>query len=119
MPSALICALTERHRLPAVGADTIDAFLSSAAGDPEAALVLFAGDPIRWPEASYVAAILPELIKAFAGEVHSSTWLRTSHSTTASLRPWDGASRQALVLTPIGVRSRYSSSRLVLSFQLT
>ncbi len=37
MPSALIRALTERHRLPAVGADTIDAFLSSAAGDPEAA----------------------------------------------------------------------------------
>ncbi len=72
MPSALIRALTERHRLPAVGADTIDAFLASAAGEPSAALILFAGDPIRWPEANDVAAILPELIKAFPGEVRGA-----------------------------------------------
>ena len=72
MPSALIRALTERHRLPAVGPDTIDAFLASAAGEPAAALILFAGDPVRWPEANDVAAVLPELIKAFAGEVRGA-----------------------------------------------
>ena len=65
MPSALIRALAERHGLPVVDDAPIDAFLAPAAGEPPAALILFAGDPARWPEANDVAAILPELSRRF------------------------------------------------------
>ncbi|RBP11226.1 hydrogenase-1 operon protein HyaE [Roseiarcus fermentans] len=78
MPSALIRALAERHRLPVVDERTIDACLAPAAGEPPAALVLFTGDPARWPEADDAAVILPELIRAFPGQLRGAVVARAA-----------------------------------------
>jgi hydrogenase-1 operon protein HyaE len=78
MSSALFRALSERHGLPVVDPETIDAILAPAPGEPEAALLLFAGDPVRWPEADDVAVILPELIEAFPGELRGAVVARAA-----------------------------------------
>ena len=72
MPSALLRALSERHRLPVVDAGSIDAFLDAGSGESKAALILFAGDPARWPEANDVAVVLPQLLQAFAGALRGA-----------------------------------------------
>ena len=50
--------LVSGHRTQWVQADTMEAWLSTQQGD---AVLLFAGDPIRFPEALDVAVVLPEL----------------------------------------------------------
>ena len=45
MPSALVRALHQRHGLPVVDADTIDAFLQPAVGESEFALLLLPAIP--------------------------------------------------------------------------
>ena len=40
--------------------------------------MLFAGDPVRWPEADDVAVILPELVKAFPGELRGAVVARAA-----------------------------------------
>ena len=72
MTSALIRALSERHGLPVVDDSSIDAFLVARPGEPPAALLVFAGDPVRWPEANDVAVIVPELLKAFPGAMRGA-----------------------------------------------
>jgi hydrogenase-1 operon protein HyaE len=63
MNAPLIDALTERHGLPRLGGDDLDAFLAREGEH----LLFVAGDPLKYPEALDVAVILPELIRAFSG----------------------------------------------------
>ena len=84
MPSALIRALSQRHGLPVVDAETVDPFLAGSPGEPAAALVLFAGDPVRWPEANDAAVILPELLEAFAGALRGAVVARTAEEALKS-----------------------------------
>lgn len=65
--SALIAALASRHGLPTVNAETLDAFLVPAAGQPEHVLLFFTGDPDQRTDSGDVAVVLPELLQAFAG----------------------------------------------------
>lgn len=55
---ALLTQLVTRHRAQWVQADTMQEWLDAQQGD---AVLLFAGDPIRFPEALDVAVVLPEL----------------------------------------------------------
>ncbi len=87
MPSALIRALSHQHGLPVVDAETVDAFLAQRPDGPDrpaAALVLFAGDPARWPEADDVAVIMPELLRAFRGELRGAVVARTAEEALKS-----------------------------------
>lgn len=84
MPSPLLRALSQKHGLPVVDPATIDAFLAPAPGEPAAALLLFAGDPARWPEANDVAVILPELLKTFAGELRGAVVARAAEDALKS-----------------------------------
>ena len=59
--SALIAALASRHGLPTIDADTFDAFLTPAVGDPDHALLFFTGDPDQRSDSGDVAVVLPEL----------------------------------------------------------
>ena len=63
--SALIAALTHRYGLPTIDADTLDAFLTPAAGEPNHALLFFTGDPDQRSDSGDVAVVLPELLSAF------------------------------------------------------
>jgi hydrogenase-1 operon protein HyaE len=63
MSAPLIDALSDRHGLPRLRGDDLEAFLS---GD-EHHLLFVAGDPAKYPEALDVAVILPQLLGAFAG----------------------------------------------------
>ena len=76
MPSALVRALIERHRLPVVDAASIDAFLQPAAGEASCALLLFTGDPTQRMESDDVAVVLPELIAAFSGALRGGVVAR-------------------------------------------
>jgi len=57
--------LSDRTGIPIVDESTIDAVLSGATS----LLLLFAGDSAQRPEASDVAVIFPELLKAFEDRV--------------------------------------------------
>ena len=61
--------LSGRHGLPTVDVAEIDDFLTGAESAGAVAVLLFAGDPLRWPEAHDVAVVLPELIEAFQGRL--------------------------------------------------
>lgn len=63
MNAPLIDALTERHGLPQLGGDDIEAFIARDGHH----LLFIAGDPNKYPEALDVAVILPELLATFAG----------------------------------------------------
>ena len=65
--SALIAALASHHGLPTIDTETLDAFLASAADEPEHVLLFFTGDPDLRPESGDVAVVLPELLSAFPG----------------------------------------------------
>ncbi|MCM5556191.1 hydrogenase accessory protein [Pleomorphomonas sp. JP5] len=65
--SALIAALSSRHGLPTIDADTFDAFLAPATGEPEHTLLFFTGDPNQRSDSGDVAVVLPELLSAFQG----------------------------------------------------
>jgi hydrogenase-1 operon protein HyaE len=54
----LLARLVDRHGAQRIQLDTLEAF-ESAAGD---AVLLFSGDPVRFPEALDVAVVLPELL---------------------------------------------------------
>lgn len=56
-----------RHGLNEVDAATVEHFLGSADEAGAIAVLLSAGDPNRFPEATDVAVVLPELIAAFGG----------------------------------------------------
>ena len=70
--SALIAALTSRHGLPVVDAETLDAFLTPAAGEPQHALLFFTGDPDQRNDSGDVAVVLPELLAAFPGRYRAA-----------------------------------------------
>jgi hydrogenase-1 operon protein HyaE len=61
-----------RHGLPTVDVTEIDHFLTCAEAAGAVPVLLFAGDPIRWPEATEVAVVLPELIEAFQGRLQGA-----------------------------------------------
>ncbi len=61
-----------RHGLPEVEAGNVDAFLAAADGAGAVAVLLSAGDPVRWPEAIDVAIVLPELIAVFQGRLRGA-----------------------------------------------
>src|SRR5665647_587178 len=61
-----------RHGLPMVGVAEIDDFLTGAETAGAVPVLLFAGDPVRWPEATDVAVVLPELIEAFQGRLQGA-----------------------------------------------
>ena len=61
-----------RHGLPMVGVAEIDDFLTGAEAAGAVPVLLFAGDPVRWPEATDVAVVLPELIEAFQGRLQGA-----------------------------------------------
>jgi hydrogenase-1 operon protein HyaE len=61
---ALLVQLVEKCRAPWVAPDTIDAWLAGQRGNH---VLLFAGDPVRFPEGLDVAVVLPELHRALAG----------------------------------------------------
>jgi hydrogenase-1 operon protein HyaE len=69
-----------RHGLPEVEAGTVDAFLTAADGAEAVAVLLSAGDPVRWPEAIDVAIVLPELIEAFQGRLRGAVIAREAES---------------------------------------
>lgn len=54
----LLTQLVSKHQAPWVDFDNIDAWLAAQHGDH---VLLFAGDPVRFPEAVDVAVVLPEL----------------------------------------------------------
>ncbi|MFM2279725.1 MAG: hypothetical protein RLZZ444_1956 [Pseudomonadota bacterium] len=78
MPSFLVRALSERHRLPVVDETSIDAFLAPAAGEPDHALLFFSGDPAQRPEADDVAVVLPELLHVFSGRLRGAVVRRNT-----------------------------------------
>ncbi len=58
-----------RGGLPKVDAASVDGFLAGADRAGAVAVLLSAGNPVRFPEATDVAVVLPELIEAFQGRL--------------------------------------------------
>jgi hydrogenase-1 operon protein HyaE len=69
MASRSISSVVSRHGLPIVGVAEVDDFLTRAENAAAVPVLLFAGDPVRWPEATDVAVVLPELVEAFQGRI--------------------------------------------------
>lgn len=61
-----------RGGLPEVDAASVDDFLAGAEAAGAVAVLLSAGDPARFPEATDVAVVLPELIDAFQGRLRGA-----------------------------------------------
>ncbi|TXT38742.1 MAG: hypothetical protein FD135_2698 [Comamonadaceae bacterium] len=59
----LLAQLVSKHQAQWLDFDSIDTWLAEQQGDH---VLLFAGDPVRFPEALDVAVVLPELQKASA-----------------------------------------------------
>lgn len=59
----LLAQLVSKHQASWIDFDNIDAWLAAQQGDH---VLLFAGDPVRFPEAVDVAVVLPELQKVSA-----------------------------------------------------
>jgi hydrogenase-1 operon protein HyaE len=72
MASRGALSVFSRHGLPTPDVAEIDRFLASTETAGAVAVLLFAGDPLRWPEATDVAVVLPELIEAFQGRLHGA-----------------------------------------------
>ena len=66
MRSPLIQRLFDEYGYPEVRADTHDELVNG----PGLRVLFFAGDPDRYRETNDVAVVLPELVKAFAGQIH-------------------------------------------------
>ncbi len=60
----LLAQLVTKHQAQWVDFDNLEAWLAQQQGDH---VLLFAGDPVRFPEALDVAVVLPELQRACAG----------------------------------------------------
>jgi hydrogenase-1 operon protein HyaE len=78
MTTPLLRALTERHGLAVVDTSSIDAFLAPAQGECPHSLLFFAGDAAQRAETNDVAAILPELLRAFAGKLRGAVVARAA-----------------------------------------
>lgn len=61
-----------RGGLPEVDGITVDRFLAGADEAGAVAVLLSAGNPVRFPEAIDVAVVLPELIEAFQGRLRGA-----------------------------------------------
>jgi hydrogenase-1 operon protein HyaE len=69
-----------RHGLNEVDAATVEHFLGAADEAGAIAVLLSAGDPNRFPEATDVAVVLPELIAAFGGRLRGAVIARGDES---------------------------------------
>lgn len=72
MASRNILSSFSRHGFPTLDVTEIDDFLTGAEAAGAVPVLLFAGDPVRWPEATDVAVVLPELIEAFQGRLQGA-----------------------------------------------
>ncbi len=72
-----------RHGLPTFEVAEIDDFLTSAEATGAVPVLLFAGDPVRWPEAADVAVVLPELVEAFQGRLQGAVIAAQAELTLA------------------------------------
>jgi hydrogenase-1 operon protein HyaE len=72
MSFPVLDALIERAGLPLVDETNIDAFLAPAAGECPNALLFFSGAAAPRPETTDVAAVLPEILRAFAGRLRGA-----------------------------------------------
>jgi hydrogenase-1 operon protein HyaE len=84
MTTPLLRALTERHGLPLVDAQNIDAFLAPAADESPHALLFFTGDPAQRAETTDVAAVLPEILSAFSGRLRGAVVTREAEAALKS-----------------------------------
>ncbi|MGJ4930401.1 hydrogenase accessory protein [Bradyrhizobium sp. HKCCYLS2038] len=73
-----------RNGLPEVDATTVDGFLDDAHRAGTIAVLLSAGDPVRFPEALDVAIVLPELITAFQGRLRGAVIARDAEAELAT-----------------------------------
>ncbi len=78
--SALIAVLASHHGLPTVDAESFDAFLAPAAGEPDHALLFFTGDPDQRNDSGDVAVVLPELLAAFRGRIRAAVVARSAEA---------------------------------------
>ncbi len=69
-----------RRGLPEVDAASVDEFLAGADRAGAVAVLLAAGDPVRFPEATDVAVVLPELIGAFQGRLSGAVIARDAEA---------------------------------------
>jgi hydrogenase-1 operon protein HyaE len=69
-----------RSGLPEVDAATVDGFLDDAYRAGAVAVLLSAGDPVRFPEALDVAIVLPELVTAFQGRLRGAVIARDAEA---------------------------------------
>lgn len=72
MASREASAAIRQRGLRTVDGAGVDGFLADAETAGSIAVLLFAGDPLRWPEASDVAVVLPELVDAFQGRIQGA-----------------------------------------------
>lgn len=63
--AGLLQQLHDRHGLPLLDANSFDGFVLAH----DNVVLFFSHDPVMFPESHDVAVILPELLKAFAGQV--------------------------------------------------
>jgi hydrogenase-1 operon protein HyaE len=82
MGSRDVQARLHQHGLPVLDNSQIESFLAAAA-DRSLAVLLFAGDPVRWPESADVAVVLPELIEAFQGRLQGAVIARQAEPDLA------------------------------------
>lgn len=72
MSTPAIQHLTDRHGVPVVDQNSIDAFLSVAQGEAEHVLVFFSGQDKDRPESSDVAVVMPQLLSAYKGRLRGA-----------------------------------------------
>lgn len=65
MTAPVLERLTREHGYPLLTSEDLDGFLVGN----EHSVLLFAGDPIKYPEALDVAVVLPELVDEFDGRL--------------------------------------------------
>ena len=83
MASRSTLSIFSRHGLPTLDVAEIDGFLTGAEAAGAVPVLLFAGDPIRWPEAADVAVVLPELVEAFQGRLQGAVIAAQAELTLA------------------------------------
>lgn len=72
MSTPAIQHLTDRHGVPVVDQNSIDAFISTAQGEAEHVLVFFSGQDKDRPESSDVAVVMPQLLSAYKGRLRGA-----------------------------------------------
>lgn len=84
MTHPLMAALADRHGLPTVDRETIDAFLAPAAGEAEHTLLFFSGDPATRAETLDVAVVMPEILATFQRRLRGAVVAREAEGVLAS-----------------------------------